>query len=887
MKKILLLLTIIACHTAYGQRELQEIDNLIIDGQFDKALIVIEQQKNVAPAFPLLNKKAEVLIRQGKYDEAEQLLASLATEQRSNVELAALKTNRGLLYLNIGRNDLASDNLEDALRRWDAEGKSQTLEAAQTQSHIGNLFRSTGKYVQAEEQLTMSLMTRQKLLNEKHELIAASLNDLGLLYSQTDMDKALSYYEKALSLYEGLHGKDHPKIAIANTNMAYIYSRMELFGDAVNNFENALAIWNKMYPGAHPSKAFVLFSLGTTNERMKNLPAAKQYYEKALAIYRETYKTKHPEIARVLNALGNIEKADNKFPAALAYYEKAMEANHPHFAAKAIGDNPTVGAFYDGNVLLYSLLYKAQTLEASHFGRTLRFKELLEAIRTLQSCDTLIDRLRQQTRNEGDKIALGTIAAEVYADGVRICAEAAHAALNKSTYLKQAFYFAEKSKAAVLTGAISDANAKSFAGIPASLLDQEKQLKAAIAMVSQKLAQMPEAKEEQYLRETYYELNRGYELFSHHLEQEYPAYYNLKYNNAAPSVDEIAKRLQPGSLLLSYFIDDKNSRLYLFKLTSKGLTLEQRSLPVQFDRYLVGLRNSLFYSDLATYREASAILSALLLPKLSGATTDLIIIPTAKLGTIPFEALLTRKATATDTYQTMPYLARKASVRYEFSCGLILQKQVRKKVENSSILLCAPVTFASASVSDLPGTEEEVQTISSLFDHRKLPTRVLLRDKADELTIKNAELKRYSLVHFATHGLVDEKNPELSRIFLNSGHGSEDGNLYAGEIYNLELNADLVTLSACQTGLGKIAKGEGVIGLSRALVFAGARNCMVSFWSVADESTAALMKDYYTILLNSPTHNYSATLQQAKLNLINSGQYSSPFYWAPFILIGF
>jgi CHAT domain-containing protein len=142
-------------------------------------------------------------------------------------------------------------------------------------------------------------------------------------------------------------------------------------------------------------------------------------------------------------------------------------------------------------------------------------------------------------------------------------------------------------------------------------------------------------------------------------------------------------------------------------------------------------------------------------------------------------------------------------------------------------------------------------------------------------------------LHFATHGVVDEKNPELSRIQLNAGVESEDGVLYAGEIYNLELNANLVTLSACQTGLGKISKGEGVIGLSRALVFAGARNCMVSFWKVADESTAQLMKNYYSILLNSPGHNYSATLQRAKLDLISEDRYASPFYWAPFILIGY
>jgi CHAT domain-containing protein len=142
-------------------------------------------------------------------------------------------------------------------------------------------------------------------------------------------------------------------------------------------------------------------------------------------------------------------------------------------------------------------------------------------------------------------------------------------------------------------------------------------------------------------------------------------------------------------------------------------------------------------------------------------------------------------------------------------------------------------------------------------------------------------------LHFATHGIVDEKSPELSRIFLQSDSDTEDGNLFTGEIYNLELNANLVTLSACQTGLGKISKGEGVIGLSRALVYAGAKSIIVSFWSVADESTAQLMTDFYRQMLEHPKSNYSENLRNAKLNLMKTDKYKSPYYWAPFVLIGF
>jgi CHAT domain-containing protein len=205
-----------------------------------------------------------------------------------------------------------------------------------------------------------------------------------------------------------------------------------------------------------------------------------------------------------------------------------------------------------------------------------------------------------------------------------------------------------------------------------------------------------------------------------------------------------------------------------------------------------------------------------------------------------------------------------------------------------SILLCAPVTFPEEdNLNELPGTESEVNEIAKLFGTQNYTSGLFLKEQADEKLIKSEKVKNYNYIHLATHGVVDESNPALSRIFLQSDIGSEDGNLFTGEIYNLNLDADLVTLSACQTGLGKISKGEGVIGLSRALVYAGARSIIVSFWSVADESTSELMKDFYRKMLENRSADFSTSLRNAKLELVKNESYAAPYYWAPFILIGF
>lgn len=879
-------------HTLLAQHLIEASDSLMIGGEYEKVLLLISQNakpKDLLLFYRIENKKAEALTRLGKLEEAEIILKGLQQQNTTSFFLQGItKTNIGFLYLNQGRNDLALDALQQALQLFDKENKSNGLEAAQAMAFLGLVYKSIGQDAQAEEQLHMALTLRQQALKGDHELIAASYNDLGFAYSQLDNDKALDYYEKALAIYQKLHGNDHAKIAITSTNIGFIYRDLELYGDAINNFETALKIWEKTYSQPHATKAFVLFNLGITYKAMGDRKAARGFYERALTMYKSSYGNKHPEIATVHNEVGALYMAEGKTDEALNQYQAALKANVAEFGSDDIGKNPSIENFYHGRVLLFSLLQKAEAMEVRHFAKTLKFKDLELSLKTLQRCDSLIDKLRQQSKNESDKIALGVIANDVYADGVRIAHEAAAIALKKKFFLELAFYFAEKSKSAVLLEAISESNAKSFAGIPSKLLDEEKNLKSAIALTAQKLAQKPSPEEEKYLRETSFNLNKAYEGFVRKLESEFSGYFNLKFNAASPSITQLQALVNDQTALLSYFIDDKNNRLYIFSITKRSFKIIDHSLPKEFDKYIAGLRNGLFFNVVGAYKSAARNLYKLLIPaNLPGRIKDLVILPTGRLSTVPFETLLTKHNTSS-TFQGLPYLLYDYTVRYEFSAGLLLQKSKQTKTQSNAILLCAPITFPEKdNLSDLPATESEVKEISQLFASKNISTSLYTGSGANEHLIKSSSLKKYSLLHFATHGVVDEKDPQLSRIFLQNENEAEDGNLFAGEIYNLEMDASLVTLSACQTGLGKISKGEGVIGLSRALVYAGAKNIIVSFWSVADDSTSELMKDFYKRLLENPSSRYWENLQAAKLSLMKNEKYAAPYYWAPFILIGF
>jgi CHAT domain-containing protein len=867
-----------------AQSETIQLDRFLYEGNYPEAIREIDAllAANKGDAAVLKNRKALLFISMGQFPEAEKLLRQELANNPVEFQRAILLSSNGFLNLNKGSFDQSLENLNQAQQLFTKSGKENTLEAAQCLSYLGQLYFSTGKFNQGVDNQLISLQIKSKIFPADHPEIAAAYTDLGLAYTETNPDKALEYYEKALPIYQKIFGESHAKVAVATTNIGAMYNKLELYGDAQNNFETALTIWKKLYPGGHPNQALVLMTLGHTYAKLKNLKAAKAFYRQAIGQYQKAYGDQHPDLASAYNQLAPLLLEENKFDSALFYYQKALISNTINFTKTEFNKNPKARSFYNGQQLLYTLIYKAQTLEEKYSNKTIKESDLTLSLACLLVADTLVDLVRQNSRDESDKIALGALASEVYEGGVRIAHALSEVTARKAFYRELAFYFAEKSKAAVLLESIADANAKSFAGIPGELVEQEKALKADIALYSQKLAQKPDPQQEAAWRKTLFDLNGQYAAFVKNLESTYPEYFNLKFNSAIPSAEKIQNLLPEGTALVSYFIAENSKRLFVFTIARSGLKVINRALPDNTDKMIRGFTNSIFYSEPVTYHKAGAVLSELLNPKLGSGIKDIVIIPSGRLGTIPFEALPLNESKSTEVFST-EFWVNRYSIGYEFSATLLAQKSKRQGNTNASIFLCAPIKFPKANLADLPGTEIEVNTIAGLFGSN---AQLRKSGEATETFVKQLKLDQFKYLHFATHGIVDEQSPELSRIFLKESD-TDDGNLFSGEIFNLSLNADLVALSACQTGLGKISKGEGVIGLSRALVYAGARNIMVSYWSVSDESTSQMMTRFYQNVLQSSTPSYRKTLQQVKIKMIQEKKYGAPFYWAPFVLIGF
>ncbi|HEY9405743.1 MAG TPA: CHAT domain-containing protein [Pyrinomonadaceae bacterium] len=319
------------------------------------------------------------------------------------------------------------------------------------------------------------------------------------------------------------------------------------------------------------------------------------------------------------------------------------------------------------------------------------------------------------------------------------------------------------------------------------------------------------------------------------------------------------------------------------------------------------------------------------------ANKRLLVVADGALNYVPFESLVTATGGGGD-YSTLPYLVRTNEVAYAPSASVVAA--IRQQAAGGAaaansrglLLVADPIFDASdprakllqgvgaaavggqsgemlavnSAVGDLTGgsnatagsgsnvklarlngTRAEAQQIAAFARTSGLAPDIWLDLDASENRVKTTDVSKYRILHVATHGLLNTERPQFTGVVLSLvGNRDGDGFLRTDEIFNLRLGSPLVMLSACETGLGKERRGEGVIGLTRAFMYAGAPTVGVSLWSVSDKSTADLMTDFYKRLLTKQLAAPPAAMRASQLAMIEGKKYSAPFYWAPFVLVG-
>ena len=400
----------------------------------------------------------------------------------------------------------------------------------------------------------------------------------------------------------------------------------------------------------------------------------------------------------------------------------------------------------------------------------------------------------------------------------------------------------------------------------------------------------------------------------------------------------------------SYLFAVSKSAVSLFKLPGRAAIdklatdLRAQLIPSQLQRRIVGIDvaeanrglgvASAAPADTAAFVAASNALYHTVLAPAAGMLAEkrLMIVADGALNYVPFEVLL--KSPDAGDFSSLAYLVKSNEVIYAPSASVVgAIKQQRTKPSGRMMLIIADPVFNSndarakkgttppagdaevrglgiqASISDvagttpppspgaameglplarLNGTRVEADQISKLAKTSGAQADVWLDLDANEDNVTTRDVSKYRIIHVATHGLLNAERPQFTGVVLSLvGNKTNDGFVRTDEVFNLRLGSPLVMLSACETGLGKEKRGEGVMGLTRAFMYAGAPTVGVSLWSVADKSTADLMTDFYKRLLTGgDTTTSSSALRGAQLDMIAGKKYSAPFFWAPFVLVG-
>lgn len=698
-----------------------------------------------------------------------------------------------------------------------------------TKGGVYNLMGSRQSLMQSLEYLERAQSILEQL--EPGQDLANCYKEFGNTYTQLgDHKKALLFYQKTVDIYEQ---KEYEE---------------ELAG-SYNNIGIELRKLGRYEP-----------SIATLNKGLKLLTS----------LYGSGF---HPAKAKFADNIADTYRDQGRYAGAMSYYHKALQHILPGFTKNDYRANPSrdqLGEASDKEGLLTYLGDKAEGW-LSYFKHSRDAEHLQQALQTMQLADYLIDQMRLEHTAEESKLVWRQKVHSIYEQAIDV-------AYQLSDY-QQAFYFLEKSKSILLLDGMLGASGRKL--IPDSIASRELALNKDIIELKKALQAKPG--DQELLKERLAREKELSELLSY-LATTYPSYHELRYSKSVISLAQVQQKYaMPGRLFISYFMGD--SSIYAMAISQQQVKLLRMVRDSVMEQTIGAL--------ISQFREASAILRspeqyastayalyeqllAPVLKQISGSELkELCLVLDGQLLYVPFEALLFERPSSSNLAQ-LPYLVRKYQLGYVYSLS-VLDQQLGKSgfTEEMQVLALAPFANNSGQQGQLPYSGSELKGIKA-----SAKGLYFLDDKASRKTFLE-RAGQFGVLHLSTHAAANTEEGEPF-IFFN------DQKLLLSDLYTLNLPATLVVLSACETGLGKIQTGEGVMSLARGFTFAGAQSLISSLWRVNDQSTADIFTSFYNHLKSGKNKNEA--LYQAKLDYLTNttvpDDMKSPYYWAGFIYVG-
>ncbi len=836
------------------------------------------------------------------------------------------------LHRNRGSYKLARENYDNALEIFEQFFGKDHPSIGATFIGIADIYNSSGAYEQALQYYNRGYNI---FLNYFDESINPKFGDIYLGFAdiaknQGDYPSALNYYQRAVKLYASSVGENHQNTVRGYLGIGNTYLYQEKVLEALENYGKVLDINFFLVGENHSNTSAAYNNLGSLYYFSGDFELSETYFNKALKIDKTIHGEKHPNVANAYYNLARIFGEQGGTKKALDYIQSAISASIQGFDDSNIFVNPALLNFFDSRDLLWYLSFKGELLEQG-FTASGNMKGLDISIHSFVQSDSLVDQIRKSYIDRRDELALADLTGAIYGSAVNGCFSALEIITPENVkqigsdvdfdekvkeYQNRIFYFQEKKKAAVLFSSLAEANAKTFGGVPNELIERDTRLKKDINRFTQALTYTRDSLKLRQLQDSLFFSNRAYEELQKNMEENFPRYYELKYDVGVVELEKFKKFIPDGTMVVSYF--EHEGKLFSTRITRSSFEISKSKYPRKISKTIEIFRRAIKYSVRKKSDELGKQLYTTLLPfEIPEGIQSLHFIPEGVMADLPFDALIMPDNT---------FLGLKYQISNSYS-GNLLYKTFNRPPEQSiktphGIVAFAPVEFRtnySAIINevknksyeengvpqsfrnmvkflptpDLPGSKHEVENVATSLDKLELKNLALFSELATESTLKSDLIRNYKYLHIASHGMVNEEEPEFSGLLLSPDSTDQDGILFSGEIYGLTVNAALASLSACETGLGKLSHGEGIIGISRALIYAGAKNIIVSLWKVGDEPTQLLMSRFYEEVAKLEATNeyskdltYAEALHKAKKYLATETNFKDPVDWAPFILIG-
>jgi CHAT domain-containing protein/predicted negative regulator of RcsB-dependent stress response len=834
---------------------------------------------------------------------------------------AIWKALYGLAHGNLVQGNVAeaNDNYRKSLAACQELGNKSDLAFVLYQ--IGNDHSQSGNYGDAMEYYQRSLGIGAEAGKER---MASTLEALGDLFMQQGNDEqALEQYRKSLKLFEDLEAGVEVKLKVTTSlgKIADVLTRQGNYKQALDYYQRNLALLQEL--DAQTASALILRRIGDNYAAQGLQQQALESYQKSLNLFQE--EEHKPGIAATLDRIAALYSTQGDYDRAIASSRRAVEI------AQGL-DDP-------------SELSRIQTTLGQAY---LAERQYDPARAQLEAAISNVEKLRTQVAGtERDR--------ELFFEGQVNPYHSMVELLVQQHDFSGAFKFAELAKARVLYEILRKGRESITKAMSVEERKQEQILNQVLVTLNSRLEQerVQRAPNSVLLHSLEAQLKRArlaYEAFETAVYTAHPELKIQRGESRPLTLDEIGTLTAGKSTAFLEYVVTKN-RTYLFVITPGVVTpdSDQRNripLGVRLNVYSMEIgerdltrRTAAFRMKLATdsldFREQAHQLYDLLLrpaEKDLGGKNTFCIVPSGPLWELPFQALLSARNRFVLEDHAVFYVpslsilreirakeaeadpaGRNASRSTSQAAG-INAPDMLLAVANPDLARSLPSRASGDTpYAPLPEQERLVRTLAQIYGPGN--STVLTGKAAQEEAVK-AIAGRYKILHFATHGVLDNDDPLYSRLLLSSASKDEDGFLEAREIVPMELHAEVAVLSACETALGKIHQGEGVMGMSWALFVAGTPTTVVSQWQVDSASTAKLMIAFHRALWTAISHrqlppsktaallhpirsyrlvksrkdeveiNKAQVLRQAALMLMHQPKYAHPFYWAAFVVVG-